>query len=115
MAATVALALTAVIAAGLAVDGKREADRQTGRAVSGRLSTEADAVRPTDPALTAHLSLAAFQTAQTPEARGALIDSSASPYSTRYVTGGLTETTAWGSSPDGRVLTEGTAQGDIRV
>ncbi|MEU1259609.1 AAA family ATPase [Streptomyces chartreusis] len=122
MAAWAALALTAVVAAGFAVDGKREADRQTGRAtaarwgaVSARLSTEADAVRPRDPGLATHLSLAAFQAAHTPQARGALIGSSAPPYATRYVTSGPVGVTAWGSSPNGRLLVEGTMQGDVRV
>lgn len=115
MAVMAALALTALVAAGFAVDGKREADLQADRAVSARLSTEADAVRPRDPALAAHLALAGFQVEHTPQAHGALIGSSAPPYATRYVTGGLTEVTAWNSSPDGRILAEGTARGDVRV
>ncbi len=115
MAVMAALALTAVIAALFAVDGKNEADRQTARAVSARLSTEANAVRSSDPALAALLALTARQAADTTEARSALIGSSAPPYATRYVTGGLTEVTAWDSSPDGRLLAEGTTQDTLRV
>lgn len=115
MAAMTALALTAVVAAGFAVDGKREADRQASQAVSARLSTEADAVRSRDPALAAHLALAAYQAAHTPEAHSALVASSAPPYATRFVTGGASTVTAWGNSPSGQILAEGTTQGDVRV
>ncbi|MBB5781794.1 nSTAND1 domain-containing NTPase [Nonomuraea jabiensis] len=114
-AALAALAVTAVAAAIFAVDQAGRATRQAAQAVSARLGAEADAVRPNDPALAAHLALAALQAADTPQARNAVIGSSAPPYATRYVSGGPADATAWAGSPDGRILAEATPAGDVRV
>ncbi|MFI0411023.1 helix-turn-helix domain-containing protein [Actinomadura sp. 3N508] len=115
MAAIAALAVLAMVTAGFAVNQAGRVTRQAADTASARLSTQADAVRPKDSALAALLALTADRAARTPQARSALIGSSAPPYATRYVTGGRTDTTAWASSPDQRVLAEGTAEGTVRV
>ncbi|MGV4982041.1 nSTAND1 domain-containing NTPase [Streptomyces sp. NRAIS4] len=115
MAALTALTLVSLVAVGIAVDRAQDALRKTAEAASARLSAEADAVRPLDPALAATLAVAAHHTDDTERSRSALIGSSAPPYATRYLSDGPTVVKAWGASPDGRLLAEGTGEGTVQI
>ncbi|MFI9255253.1 helix-turn-helix domain-containing protein [Streptomyces sp. NPDC053069] len=114
VAALAALSLAATAALVFAVFKEREATHERNAATSARLATQADSVRPYDPALSMQLSLAAYRTADTVEARGAVLSSSSGPYATRYLGGG-TQTTASGMSSDETVLAAATKDGQITL
>ncbi|MFJ9820751.1 helix-turn-helix domain-containing protein [Streptomyces sp. NPDC101151] len=114
IATLAALSLAATAALVFAVVKEREATHERNAATSARLAVQADSVRPYDPALAMHLSLAAIRTADTVEARGAVLSSSSGPYATRYL-GGAANTTASAMSPDGTVLAAATADGELTL
>ncbi|GAB3878243.1 hypothetical protein GCM10029964_028640 [Kibdelosporangium lantanae] len=70
------MTVLAVIATVIVVQQGNAATEQRDIAISRALASEANELRPTDPALAAQLSLAGFRVADTPEARGSLLDSS---------------------------------------
>ncbi|MGH3755907.1 MAG: hypothetical protein ACRDRP_25150 [Pseudonocardiaceae bacterium] len=78
---SVLLAL-AVVAAGIAVVQQGAAEHQRKIAVSQKVAGQALALRATDSALAAQLSLAAYRLAPTTEARGSLLSTFATPYAT---------------------------------
>jgi WD40 repeat protein len=106
VAALGVLVLLAASATVLAVQARDTATRQRDDALSKKVANEAIALRVTNPALAAQLSLAAYRLAPTVEARGSLISTLSSPYATRLT--GFTSRTKGVSaaqfSPDGHTL-----------
>ena len=62
---------------------QRAAAHQRDVAVSRQVAEQALELRATNPALAAQLALAAYRLAPTPEARGSLLSTFATPYATR--------------------------------
>ncbi|MFC8194108.1 XRE family transcriptional regulator [Streptomyces sp. NPDC057298] len=110
---SVLLVLTTTTAA-LAVRAQRAADQQRDVAGSQRVAERAAALRTVNPALAAQLSLAAYRLSPTPEARGSLLSSFATPYATQ-LTGEEGAVTAVAFSADGRVLVTGDADRTVRL
>ncbi|MES4902006.1 MULTISPECIES: XRE family transcriptional regulator [unclassified Streptomyces] len=115
------LLVLATTTAVLAVVAQRSADRQRDAAdaqrdaaSSQRAAEKAAAVRAANPALAAQVSLAAYRLSPTPEARGALLSTFATPYATQ-LTGRRIVVTAVAFSPDGRVLATGDTDGTVRL
>ncbi len=79
---SVLLVLTTTTAA-LAVRAQRAADRQRDVAGSQRVAERAAALRTVNPALAAQLGLAAYRLSPTPEARGSVLSTFATPYATQ--------------------------------
>jgi len=77
------LLVTAAAATGYAVRAQRTATHQRNIALSQKVAQQATALRATNPALATQLSLAAYRLAPTPEARGGLLSTFATPYATR--------------------------------
>ncbi|MER5888020.1 WD40 repeat domain-containing protein [Streptomyces sp. NPDC001941] len=100
--------LTALVAvagtlAGVAVVQRRDAERDRKVALSRLVAARSERLRGSDLALAAQLSLAAYRTAPTPEARAALLDTSSRPEATRLLAfRGVVQAVAL--SPDGRTL-----------
>ena len=109
----VLLALASVTA-GLAVRAQWAADRQRDVAGSQRTADKAAALRAANPALAAQLSLAAYRLSPTPEARGTLLSTFATPYATQ-LTAQKGAVTAVAFSPDGRVLATGDADRTVAL
>ncbi|MFM9553920.1 XRE family transcriptional regulator [Streptomyces caniscabiei] len=109
----VLLVLTTTTAA-LAVRAQRTADEQRDVVGSQRAADRAAALRTVDPALAAQLSLAAYRLAPTPEARGGVLSTFATPYATR-LTGPPGAVTAVAFSADGRVLVTGDSERTVRL
>jgi len=100
------LAVAVLLAGGLtayAFGQRAQAASQRELATSRQIASEAAQLRGQDPGLAAQLSLAAFQAAPTPQARGALLDSSATAIPTR-LTGPSGIVQAVTLSPDRRLL-----------
>ncbi|MGW0331735.1 nSTAND1 domain-containing NTPase [Streptomyces sp. NPDC003011] len=110
---SVLLVLTTTTAA-LAVRAQRAADRQRDVAGSQRVAEQAAALRPVNPALAAQLSLSAYRLSPTPEARGSVLSTFATPYATQ-LTGRPGIVTALAFSADGRVLVTGDADRTVRL
>ncbi|MEV5239183.1 helix-turn-helix domain-containing protein [Streptomyces cinnamoneus] len=119
VAGLTALALAATAALVFAVVKKVEADGLRDAATSGRLAAQSELVRASNPALAMQLAAAALATADTPEARGAVLSLSTVPYVTRYLAGddrtGRTDATGMALSPDGRLMATGTQGGAVRL
>ncbi|MET8145274.1 helix-turn-helix domain-containing protein [Sphaerisporangium sp. NPDC005288] len=111
VALSVLIAATGV-AAVAAVRAERAAGRERDDALSQKTAQEALALRATNPALAAQLSLAAYRLAPTVAARGAVLSAFTTPYATR-LTGHTDSVYAAAYRPDGRVLA--TAGGDRAV
>src|SRR5205807_1165325 len=79
------LFLLTAIAAVTAVQSQQAIREQRNIAVSRRVAAEASALRVANPALAAQLSLAAYRLGPTAEARGSVLSTLATPYSTRLV------------------------------
>ncbi|MGW0484230.1 nSTAND1 domain-containing NTPase [Nonomuraea sp. NPDC003214] len=113
----VALAVLLVLAlgaSGLAFQAQRTATQQRDEALSLKLSAETGALRATDPALAAQLSLAAYRLVPGPEARGSLLSALAGPYATRLA-GHTNAVYATAFSPDGRLLATGSTDRTLRL
>jgi WD40 repeat protein/transcriptional regulator with XRE-family HTH domain len=107
-----AMAVTAgVVAVGQrshALAQERFATAERDQAISRLVAGRADRIRDEDVSLAAQLSLAAYRIWPTPEARAALIDSSAAHTATRLLgSTGVMQSVAF--SPDHRILAAGTA------
>lgn len=107
------LVLTTTTAA-LAIRAQQAADQQRDVAGSQRVAERAAALRMVDPALAAQLSLAAYRLSPTPEARGSVLSTFATPYATQ-LTGEGSAVTAVAFSADGRVLVTGDADRTVRL
>ena len=79
------LLVVAVAATGYAFRAEFNASEERNIAVSQRVAIEAAALRATNPALAAQLSLAAYRLSPTPEARGSLLDTVAAPYAAQLL------------------------------
>ncbi|WP_221352014.1 XRE family transcriptional regulator [Streptomyces beigongshangae] len=115
--ATALLAVLLVLAgttAVLAVRAQRAADRQRDAAGSQRVAEKAAALRAADPALAAQLSLAAYRLSPTPEARGSLLSTFATPYAAQ-LPGRGSAVTATAFAADGRVLATGDSDRTVRL
>ncbi|MGW1712512.1 nSTAND1 domain-containing NTPase [Streptomyces sp. NPDC002156] len=110
---SVLLVLTTTTAA-LAVRAQRAADQQRDVVGSQRAAERAAALRGVNPALAAQLSLAAYRLSPTPEARGSVLSTFATPYATQ-LTGRQGAVTAVAFSSDGRILVTGDADGTVRL
>ncbi|WUS86067.1 helix-turn-helix domain-containing protein [Streptomyces canus] len=113
----VALTVVVLIAVGTAVYAfaqRSAAVHQRDLAVSRQLAVEADKLRVKDPALAAQLSLMAYRTAQTTEARSSLLRSYAGPAVTRLVgRPGVMQAVA--VSPNRQVLATAGEDGTIQL
>ncbi|GAA2672381.1 hypothetical protein GCM10010412_052380 [Nonomuraea recticatena] len=101
-------------ASGFAFHAQRTATGQRDAALSLKLSAETGALRTTDPALAAQLSLAAYRLVPGPEARGSLLSALAGPYATR-LNGHTNAVYAAAFSPDGRLLATGSTDRTLRL
>ncbi|QUC58898.1 WD40 repeat domain-containing protein [Streptomyces sp. A2-16] len=110
---SVLLVLTTTTAA-LAVRAQRAADQQRDVVGSQRAAERAAALRGVNPALAAQLSLAAYKLSPTPEARGSVLSTFATPYATQ-LTGQSGAITAVAFGADGRVLVTGDADRTVRL
>jgi WD40 repeat protein len=110
---SVLLVLTTTTAA-LAIRAQRAADQQRDVAGSQRAAERAAALRTVNPSLAAQLSLAAYRLSPTPEARGSLLSTFATPYATA-LTDQPGAVTAVAFSADGRVLVTGDTEGTVRL
>ena len=97
------LLVVAVVAAGVAVLQQRAAVEQRNIAVSQRVAGQASGLRTINSALAAQLGLAAYQLVPTSEARGSVLSTFATPYSTQLAkhTGPVSSVAF---SPDRRTL-----------
>lgn len=86
LAACLAAALVlAGVLTGIAFGQRAAATTQRDLATSRQIATEAGQLRGQSPSLAAQLSLAAYREAQTPQARGALLESSGTPIPDRLI------------------------------
>ncbi|MDX3227629.1 XRE family transcriptional regulator [Streptomyces sp. ME19-01-6] len=115
------LLVLATTTAALAVLAQRTADRQRDAASSQRdaassqrAAEKAAAVRATNPALAAQVSLAAYRLSPTPEARSGLLSTFATPYATQ-LTGRRSVVTTVAFSADGRILATGDTDRTVRL
>ncbi|MDX3498664.1 XRE family transcriptional regulator [Streptomyces turgidiscabies] len=108
------LLVLATTTAALAVRAQRAADQQRDVAGSQRAAERAAALRTVNPALAAQLSLAAYRLSPTPEARGSVLSTFATPYATQ-LTGLRGAVTAVAFSADGRVLVTGDSDRTVRL
>ncbi|MFJ8045465.1 helix-turn-helix domain-containing protein [Kitasatospora sp. NPDC096147] len=112
VALLVVLALAAAGAGGYARQTAARADREAAASLSRQEAVRADRLRTTDPALAAQLAVAAHAVAGTPEARSALLDSTARPLPRRIRPPGGTPTAL---AAGGGLLAAGAEDGQIRV
>ncbi|MDN3027551.1 XRE family transcriptional regulator [Streptomyces sp. S.PB5] len=108
------LLLTACATTVYALRAQDAATRQRNIALSQKVAQQAAAVRSTNPALAAQLSLAAYQLAPTVEARGGLLSTFATPYATR-LTGHTDNVNAVAYRSDGRVMVTGSNDNTARL
>ena len=114
VAGLVVLVLLAAAAAGIALASQHAIREQRNIAVSKKVANEATALRATNPALATQLSLAAYRLTPTPEARGSLLSTFATPYATR-LTDHTSAVYAAEFSPDGRTLATASLDRVIRL
>ncbi|MEV4316788.1 helix-turn-helix domain-containing protein [Actinocrispum sp. NPDC049592] len=108
------MTVLAVIATFIAVKQGDAATLQRDNAISRALASESNELRPTDPALAARLSLAAFRVADTPEARGSLLDSSGDTQ-VRQVRGHQQSVMRISTAPDGHTVVTSGGEGDTKI
>ncbi|MEV7137416.1 nSTAND1 domain-containing NTPase [Streptomyces tauricus] len=97
-----------------AVRAQDTANRQRNIALSQKAAGEAAALRATDPALAAQLSLAAYRLSPTADARGSLLSAFAGPYATR-LTGHTDNVNAVAYRADSRFLATGSNDDTARL
>ncbi|MDH2424959.1 helix-turn-helix domain-containing protein [Sphaerisporangium sp. TRM90804] len=97
-----------------AAEAQRAATRQRDVALSQKVAGETGALRVTDPALAAQLSLAGYRLAPTAEARGGLLGTLAGSYATR-LTGHSNAVYATAYRPDGRLLATASLDQTVRL
>jgi hypothetical protein len=97
------LLVLALGAVGIVVTQQRAVEHQRDLALSRQVAGQALELRDTNPALAAQLSLAAYQLAPTPEARGSLFNIVGHPYATR-LTRHTSAVRSVGFSLDGHTL-----------
>ncbi|MFF0771519.1 hypothetical protein ACFYUK_21720 [Nonomuraea wenchangensis] len=114
IAALAALVVIAAVAAVAASRAQEAAVRQRDEALSRRLAGDAAALRATNPALSAQLSLAAYRLADTPEARGGVLSAPAVPYAAR-LTAHTASAYAAAFTPDGRTLATAASDRTVRL
>jgi WD40 repeat protein len=121
VAVLTALSVLTVTLAGVALEQRAEADRQRREAVHQRneaisrlIASRADKLRDTDVSLAAQLSIAAYRTAPTLEARSSLLDASNLVQSTRLAPlPGTAQAVAF--SPDDRYVAAGGTDRGVRL
>ncbi|MFI6503059.1 helix-turn-helix domain-containing protein [Nonomuraea typhae] len=114
VAGLAAMLLLTVVATVVTVSSLRTVSEQRNQALSGKAASEATALRGTDPALAAQIGLAAYRLAPTAEARGALLSTFATPYSTR-ITGHTGAVYAAEFTAGGRTLATAGTDGTLRL
>ncbi|MFI6389713.1 helix-turn-helix domain-containing protein [Nonomuraea sp. NPDC050540] len=114
VAGLAAMLLLTVVATVVSVRSVETVSDQRNQALSGKAANEAVALRGTNPALAAQIGLAAYRLAPTAEARGALLSTFATPYSTR-ITGHTGAVYAAEFTPDGRLLATTGTDGTVRL
>jgi energy-coupling factor transporter ATP-binding protein EcfA2 len=97
------LLLLAVAAMTYAINAERSAARQRNAALSQIVAGKANALRGTNPALAAQLSLAAYRLTPTPEARTSLLAAFPFPYA-RRLSGHTAHVNSVAFSPDGHTV-----------
>ncbi|MFH8609989.1 hypothetical protein ACH4D5_21170 [Streptomyces sp. NPDC018029] len=102
LAAGLAVLLAVTTGAGvLAIDQRREAEHARLQATSRQLAAQAISLAPTRPSVAKLLSVEAFHTAPTPEARGALLTMSTYQYHQAELTGHTDAVSQVAFGPDG--------------
>ncbi|MFJ7776881.1 AAA family ATPase [Streptomyces yangpuensis] len=100
------LVVVAATAGGLAVDSRDSAIRQRNVAIARKAAADASEVRRDDPALAAQLNLAAYRLAATRDVRDQLMNTFATPYTSR-LTGHTSDVVSTAVAPDGGLLATG--------
>ncbi|MEV6842841.1 hypothetical protein [Actinoplanes sp. NPDC051411] len=120
-AALLVLVLTSALLAAYAFDQRtvvtgqrREAVDQRNQAISQLVATRADRLRSSDPSLAYQLSLAAYRTSPTVEARSSLLSSSVGPQVARLLGAG-SPVQALAYRSDHRVLAAASVDGRVRL
>ncbi|MGI5430422.1 XRE family transcriptional regulator [Streptomyces sp. CA-179760] len=108
------LLVVASVTAFLAVRAQRIADTQRDAVSSQRAAEKTAALRTLNPALAAQIGLAAYRLSPTPEARGSVLSTFATPYATT-LTGQAGMVDALAFSADGRVLVTGGTDRALRL
>ncbi|MEG8275805.1 nSTAND1 domain-containing NTPase [Streptomyces sp. AHA2] len=108
------LLVLASVTAFLAVRAQRIADTQRDAVSSQRAAEKAAALRTLDPALAAQIGLAAYRLSPTPEARGSVLSTFATPYATT-LTGQPGMVTALAFGAGGRLLVTGGSDRALRL
>ncbi|WP_344306556.1 hypothetical protein [Fodinicola feengrottensis] len=110
---TVALVLLTT-ATGFATYAEGTANQQRDRAQADSVAQQATALRATNPALAAQLSLAAYRLSPTTAARSSLVSTLAQPYATA-LTGHTDSVEAAAYSPNGKVLATAGVDESVRL
>jgi WD40 repeat protein len=113
LAAASAVAVVATGVSGVALVQRSSAARDRDRALSRQLAETAQRLRATDPSAAAQFAVLGWRTAETAEARSALLDTSAAPLARRLDGPGGPATVA--VSGNGRVMAAVGDQGGLRV
>ncbi|MFD8498882.1 helix-turn-helix domain-containing protein [Amycolatopsis sp. NPDC059657] len=108
------LLLVAVGASVFAVSTSQTATDERNTARSQNVSHEATSLRPTKPAVAAQLSLAAYRLVPTMEARGSLLSTFSTPYSSLLL-GHTNNVNTVAFSPDGKLLATGAWDRTVRL
>ncbi|WP_370943697.1 helix-turn-helix domain-containing protein [Amycolatopsis sp. cg5] len=108
------LLLVAAGASAFAVNTSQTATEERNTALSQNVSHEATTLRPTKPALAAQLSLAAYRLVPTVEARGSLLSTFSTPYSSLLL-GHTNNVNSAAFSPDGKLLATGAWDKTVRL
>ncbi|MGH3829924.1 MAG: TIR domain-containing protein [Pseudonocardiaceae bacterium] len=108
------LLVLAVVAAGIAFVQRAATEQQRNIAVSQKVAGQAPALRATNSALAAQLSLAAYRLFPTTEARSSLLSTFATPYATQ-LTGHTDPVQSVAFSPNGHTLATASQDTTVRL